>query len=70
MESYTVSPLPVNGAACNNNILFDRSTMNYYFAEEAVALDVCLCTAELETYFACIEDLNEVIHVGEDEIWY
>ena len=49
LESYIVSPLLVNGAACINNIFFDRSVMNYYSAEEAAALDARLGTAEAGT---------------------
>ena len=53
-------------AACNNNIPFERRTMNYYSAEEAAALDGEPGRAEEGTYFLYTDSLQEVIRMAED----
>ncbi|MCI9072395.1 MAG: hypothetical protein HFH80_06225 [Lachnospiraceae bacterium] len=53
-------------AACGDNILFTRKTMNYYSAEEAAALDGKLGRVEEGTYFQYTDNLQEVIRMAED----
>lgn len=53
-------------AECNNNIPFDRGTMNYYSAEEASSLDTRLGKAQEGTYFLYTDNLADVIRMAED----
>ena len=52
--------------ACSNNILFDRSVMNYYSPDEAANLDSQLGEASGDTYFMYTDDLHTIIRMVED----
>ena len=53
-------------SACDNNILFERSVINYYSDDEVRDLDARLGEVASGTYFKYTDDIHKIIQMAED----